>query len=75
MLHKLTVCKKINRESEAVVKKLVDRIIFSRKLSRQDHNLLITTVLGDDEISPNNRHQINRIFDYIQSGQLKLVDW
>lgn len=75
MLHKLTACKVINRQSEAAVKKMVDRIIFSRKLSRQDYNLLTATVLADGETSQNNRHQINRIFDCIQSGQLKLVDW
>ncbi len=75
MLHRSTACKTINKQSEAAVLKMVDRIIFSRKLSRQDHNLLTATVVADGEISENNRHQINRIFDRIQSGQLRLVDW
>jgi hypothetical protein len=75
MLHKFTECKIINKQSEAKVKKLVDRIIFTRKLSRQDHSLLIATVLADGDISEGDRRQINRIFDYIQSGQLKLIDW
>lgn len=75
MLHRFTASKTINRQSEAAVKKLVDRIIFSRRLSRQDHNLLTAKVLADGEMSENDRHQINRIFDYIQTGQLKLVDW
>ena len=75
MLHKFSVCKIINRQSEETVRKLVDRIIFTRKLSRQDHSLLTTTILTDGEMSDGDRRQINRIFDHIQSGQLKLVDW
>jgi hypothetical protein len=75
MLHKLTVGKVINRQSEEAVKKLVDRIIFTRKLSRQDHSLLTASILANGDMSEGYRRQVNRIFDCIQSGQLKLVDW
>ncbi|MCV3213560.1 hypothetical protein OGM63_08480 [Plectonema radiosum NIES-515] len=44
-------------------------------MSRQDHILLTSTVLAEGNRSEGNRHQINRVFDYIQTGQLKLIDW
>ncbi len=65
----------LNNESKLVVKKIVDRILISGKMSRQDHILLISTVFGEGDISEGNRRQINRIFDQIQAGELKLIDW
>jgi hypothetical protein len=56
------------------MKKIVDKIIRTGKMSRQDH-VAITAVINDGEISETERRQINRVFDYIQTGQLKLVDW
>jgi hypothetical protein len=74
MLHKLSMTKTTTIEPEIALKTLVDKIIFSGKLSRRDHKL-ITIFLSDDDITEGDRRLINRIFDYIQSGQLKLIDW
>ncbi len=65
----------IKAQSELSVKKIVDKILISGKLSRQDHSLLTAIVFNNGEIKDNERRQINRIFDRIQAGQLKLVDW
>jgi hypothetical protein len=62
-------------QSETVVKPVVDRILRSGKLSPQDHDLLTSVVLNRNDISEAERRQINRIFDHIQTGQLKLTDW
>jgi hypothetical protein len=62
-------------ERETIVAKLVNRIIFSGRLSRQDHILLTSKILGNSYISDGERRQINRIFDRVQTGQLKLVGW
>jgi hypothetical protein len=75
MLHKLSMTKTTAIEPEIALKTLVDKIIFSRKLSRRDHKLITIFLSDDDDISEGDRRQINRIFDYIQSGQLKLIDW
>ncbi len=75
MLHKLSMTKTTTMEPEIALKTLVDKIIFSRKLSRRDHKLITIFLSDDDDISEGDRRQINRIFDYIQSGQLKLIDW
>ena len=66
---------KVNNQSESTIKTIVDRIISSGELSKKDHMLLTSTVLADGEVSDGERRQINRIFDYIQTGRLKLVDW
>jgi acetamidase/formamidase len=65
----------INNQSKLAVKKIVDRILRSGKMSRQDHILLTSTVLAEGNVSEVNRRQLNRLFDHIQTGQLKLIDW
>lgn len=75
MLHKLSMMKSIDYQSEVAVKKIVDKIIFSRVYSRNDHSLLTEIILNNSDVSDGERRQIYRIFDYIQTGQLKLVDW
>ncbi len=65
----------VENKSELFIQQLVDRIISSGKMNRQDYSLLTSTVIADGEISDVERRQINRVFDYIQTGRLKLVDW
>jgi hypothetical protein len=75
MLHKLSTTKTAETEPEIAVKVLVDKIIFSGKLSRRDHKLLTIFVYDDNDITEGDRRQVNRVFDRIQTGQLKLIDW
>ncbi|MBD2494670.1 hypothetical protein [Nostoc sp. FACHB-280] len=65
----------VDSQSEIAIKKIVDKIISSGKLSRQDHALLLSQVFANGQISDRVRRQINRILDQIQTGQLKLIDW
>ena len=65
----------VENQSELFIQKLVDKIIASGKMDRQDYSLLTSTIIADGEVSDIERRQINRIFDYIQTGRLKLVDW
>ncbi|QLE59382.1 hypothetical protein [Nostoc sp. TCL26-01] len=58
-----------------IAKQIVDRILRSGKMSRQDHALLTATIFNHIDISEGERRQINRIFDHIQTGQVKLVNW
>lgn len=64
-----------NTPSEMIAKQIVDRILRSGKMSRQDHALLTATIFNHIDISEGERRQINRIFDHIQTGQVKLVNW
>ncbi|MDJ0616916.1 MAG: hypothetical protein QNJ63_09250 [Calothrix sp. MO_192.B10] len=65
----------VESQSELFVQELVDRIIASGEMSHKDYSLLTSTVIADGEFSDVERRQINRVFDYIQTGRLKLVDW
>ncbi|MBE9008176.1 hypothetical protein IQ259_24715 [Fortiea sp. LEGE XX443] len=65
----------VDSQSEIAIKKIVDKIISSGKMSRQDHTLLLSQVFANGDISDRVRRQINRILDQIQTGQLKLIGW
>ncbi|QIR36927.1 hypothetical protein HCG51_09390 [Tolypothrix sp. PCC 7910] len=65
----------ISTPAEIAVKQIVDKILSSGKMSRQDHNLLTSTILANGDITEGERRLINRVFDHIQTGQLKLLDW
>jgi hypothetical protein len=61
-------------KSNLTVRQLVDSITASGKMSRQDHLRLTSAILSDNQITEEERRQINRAFDCIQMGRLKLVD-
>ncbi|WP_086766849.1 hypothetical protein [Nostoc sp. 106C] len=75
MNYQTLIYKTVDSESEIGVKQIVDRILSSGSMSRQDHGLLTSTVLANGDINDEDRRQINRIFDHVQTGQLKLMDW
>lgn len=62
------------RVSNLNIHKIVERILVSGHLSRQEYVHLITTMLSDYQITDEERPQLNRVFDSIQSGQIKFVD-
>jgi hypothetical protein len=53
---------------------LVDQILLDGQVSRQDYLLLTTTFLSDYSTSEEERRQINRVFDNLQTNQLKFSD-
>ena len=56
------------------VQPLVAQIISSGQMSRKEHVQLTTAILADQQITNADRQQINRIFDYVQIGRLRIVD-
>ncbi len=52
---------------------MVSRFIQSRKISRQDYQDLSERVLEDGAIDEEERLQINRLFDAIQDGMVKII--
>ncbi|MGE5659023.1 MAG: hypothetical protein ACM37W_20710 [Actinomycetota bacterium] len=57
-----------------MVSLMVDRIMAAGQLSRREHLQLTSAILADHRIADEERHQINRIFDYIQIGRIKFID-
>lgn len=53
---------------------IVDQLMRSRKITRQQYRDLSQMVLADGDIDDLERQQINRLFDAIQTGRLKVLD-
>lgn len=56
------------------LKQLVDQIFTSGQITRREHLQLTSMLLSANKMTEAERGQVNRIFDYIQAGRLKLVD-
>ena len=56
------------------LRQTVDRILDIGQLSRLEYLQLVTTFLSDYKVTDEERNHINRIFDDIQAGHLKLFD-
>jgi hypothetical protein len=57
-----------------VIRQFVEQVIASGQITRQEHLNLASMLLSEQRMTDEDRCQINRIFDYIQIGRLKLVD-
>jgi hypothetical protein len=64
----------LQSQSNQTIKHIVDRILNTGHLSRQEHLQLVSTFLSDYKVTHDERSQINRIFDDIQTGRLKILD-
>jgi hypothetical protein len=60
--------------SRQTIKPIVQRILKTSQLSRQEHLQLVTIFLSDYKATEDDRSQINRIFDDLQTGRLKILD-
>ncbi|NDJ17228.1 hypothetical protein [Myxacorys almedinensis] len=55
-------------------KQIIERILQAGQIHRQEHLHLASVLLSSQGITAEERRQINRIFDQIQNGRMKLVD-
>ncbi len=60
-------------QSSQTLKQMVDRILTSGYLSRFEYLQLVTTFLSDYKVTDDERSKINRIFDHLQTGRMKIV--
>lgn len=61
------------RQPTLNVQQLIDRVYSTGQLSRLEYLQLTTAVLSDYHVTDEQGRQINRIFDEVQAGRLKLV--
>ncbi|MGB3404171.1 MAG: hypothetical protein WBA77_15920 [Microcoleaceae cyanobacterium] len=54
---------------------LIERILTSGQLNRWEYLTLMSAILSNRDLTIDDRHQINRIFDYVQTGRLKLINF
>ncbi|MBD1900047.1 hypothetical protein NDI44_13030 [Trichocoleus sp. DQ-A3] len=56
------------------VQQIVERIFVFRQISRTDQRLLMSTFLSQETLSEAEHLLINRVFDALKQGLLKVVD-
>jgi hypothetical protein len=59
--------------SAVSIGQMVNQFIASRQLNHREYHHLCTILLSDNQLDDEERLQINRLLDAIQSGQLKVV--
>lgn len=64
----------ITRKLNLAIQPNVEQIIASGRMSRQQHLELASAILSDYHVTDEERRLINRVFDYVQTGRLKLTD-
>ncbi|MBE9009494.1 hypothetical protein IQ250_04670 [Pseudanabaenaceae cyanobacterium LEGE 13415] len=60
--------------SNLPTQRILARIFELRQLNRYEHLHLASLLLANHRLTPDERQQINQIFDQVQAGRIKLVD-
>jgi len=53
---------------------MVDQFLRARKITHQQYQDLAQVVLADGSVDDHELQQINRLFDAIQTGRVKVLD-
>jgi hypothetical protein len=53
---------------------VVEKIILSRQISYQQYHQLSAAILADGKVDEEERYQINRLFDAIQAGRVRIAN-
>jgi uncharacterized tellurite resistance protein B-like protein len=64
----------LSHQTAPDVKTLVDGLIAQRRINYQQYQQLSHLILADGTIDEQERRQINRLFDAIQIGAVKILD-
>ncbi|HEY9607306.1 MAG TPA: hypothetical protein V6C85_37215 [Allocoleopsis sp.] len=62
------------KELTVDVSVVVEKIILSRQISYQQYHQLSAAILADGKVDEAERYQINRLFDAIQAGRVRIVN-
>jgi hypothetical protein len=55
-------------------KALIQQVMDSGQMDQQQHLQLTSAILAGRHVTDEDRRQINRIFDCIQTGRIKLIE-
>ena len=56
------------------IQELVDQILVSRQIRRTDQHRFMSALLSKNTLNKEDQQQINRVFDGLQTGQIRVVD-
>lgn len=63
-----------NNSSPILLETILQRIFSIRAITKQDQQLLMSSLLSKEGLDDNDRKQIGRVFDGLLSGLIKAVD-
>ncbi|RJR12128.1 hypothetical protein C4588_02665 [Candidatus Parcubacteria bacterium] len=55
------------------IKKLVEKIIEDKKITRKEHEELNRAVMADGKIDKDEEEEIKKIFTLIESGEVEVI--
>ncbi len=61
-------------QPDCPITELVSQLIQARTISQAQYQELTALVLADGTVDESERRQVNRLFDAIQNGRVKIVD-
>ncbi len=53
---------------------ILERIFSNRRITRQDQYTMMSNLLHQEGLSEHNLNQINKVFDALKRGLIKVVD-
>ena len=59
---------------ESHINQIVTRIFSTHRITRSDQKLFMATLLSQDCLSAEEQRQIDRVFDGLRQGLLRVVD-
>ncbi|NJN57255.1 MAG: hypothetical protein HC879_07000 [Leptolyngbyaceae cyanobacterium SL_5_9] len=59
---------------EASVEQIVEQMLAARRISRADQERFMSVLLSKRVLTPTEQAQVNRVFDGLRTGRLKVVD-
>jgi len=59
---------------EQSVEQIVEQMLAARRISRADQEKFMSVLLSKRVLTPAEQTQVNRVFDGLRTGRLKVVD-
>lgn len=56
------------------IEQVIERIFSTHRITKADQTLFMSLMLAKNSLSETERHQVNRIFDGLQSGLVRVID-
>ncbi|WP_413175672.1 hypothetical protein [Anabaena azotica] len=53
---------------------ILERIFANRRITRQDQQIMMSSLLTEEGLSEHHLRQINKVFDALKRGLIKVVD-
>ncbi|MGM3305888.1 hypothetical protein ACSQ6I_07885 [Anabaena sp. WFMT] len=56
------------------LEEILERIFSNRRITRQDQHIMMSSLLEAEGLSEQNMREINKVFDALKRGLIKVVD-